>query len=240
MLIVVDGGSSPYGQGAGEHGWGSQVYRDSQRDEGKPGSGSHIVINQARPQRRLDHIVRHIAPGIVHDAGMYGSKVVRILTAGLNEAARYNGKESRFIEPTEFLSLLRKYDSIGRAAGSKAVGISTIYIGPQVIDETKTLPSRKYNVSIRDDDVEMYADIVEHHATEVGSPFVDVRELFAPYIGTGTLHLVQAADGIHYTREMHDQVHDRVIAELSGLGVNFLNAMNSSGGQLQPTQLISQ
>jgi lysophospholipase L1-like esterase len=214
-LIIVDGGSSPHGQGAGEYGgWAAQLHRDAQANGDL--SSSHVVTNHALPRITLPFIIRNLAPLAEPLVRLYKGDAVRILTTGLNEAAVPNGMTNPPISPDKFRDYLGRYAAIGTE-----LQIPTVYIGPQVIDNSKTHPSEAYRATIEDDIVAQYADIVREHAQDEGMPFVNVRTMFAPYIGSRTLERVQATDGIHYNKQMHQEVHRGVVAALSEIGVNF-------------------
>src|SRR5207253_3683068 len=131
----------------------------------------------AVPRVALPYILKHIAPLAGPMVRLYEGKAVRILTAGLNESAILKGQTQPQVKPDRFRSYLGMYAAIGAE-----LGIPTIYVGPQMVDNAKTHPAEGYGATIENDLVGEYAQIVQEHAEKQGSPFVGVRALFAPYI----------------------------------------------------------
>lgn len=59
--------------------------------------------------------------------------------------------------------------------------MKVLYVGPQPVDASKTLPSSDTGVILQNNLIEQYAGLMRDQAALATEPFIDVRAAFRPY-----------------------------------------------------------
>ena len=205
--VLVEGSSTAYGAGAGSYGgWAAALHRDSLALNDRDRLNPQVVTNLSMPGLTLI-AVNKIFNGM-RERFRYvpDHSLVRILAVGQIESTIPPERTRPIITLGRFARELVVYSEESHAAGAQ-----TLYVGPQMADESVEMPGRW---TIENDLTEEYAGLVRFTAQDTGSTYIDVARLFADNAPEGEL----LADGRHPNARGHQLIYSAVALELEALG----------------------
>ncbi|MGB4759197.1 MAG: GDSL-type esterase/lipase family protein [Candidatus Saccharimonadales bacterium] len=209
--ILVDGSSTAYGMhGGADGGWAVRLHRETGFYNEHNVANPICVYNNAIPGITLPVVNRKSYATAVLHAPSVDNQIVRILSVGINEAKILPGRERPIVSLGHFASELEIYSS-----KSLLQRAETIYVGPQPVDESKTMPIESSGSIIEDDYVNEYAELMRQQANWDLVPYIDVRAMFAQYDMSEVLH----EDGRHPNAFGHQLIYQAVRRELVELNI---------------------
>lgn len=200
-MLYIEGASTAEGHGGGTdfmRSWSSHVQN---------AFPNHYIVNRARAGLSLSAINKKWS---AEHQGTRVPGLARILSVGQNEARINPELKKPMITLERFAGDLALFSRATRESG-----LLPIYIGPQPVDETKTLPVPTTGWYIENDLTEEYADLVREQAALDRTSYVDVAGIFAPH------HIADLMDedGRHPNTRGHLLIGRAVVRELTLLGI---------------------
>jgi lysophospholipase L1-like esterase len=197
--LLVEGASTAFGMHDYERGgWAARLHLGMMAPNAANMIDPTIVVNRAIPGNSLPAILRTAEEDTARFLRI--GPVTTILSVGMNEAKIHLGLTRPVISLERFRHDLDAYASIGRQ-----LGVSTVYVGPQPVNEP-LIRSNGTGSMIEDDLVEEYGLAMAGIAHNSAMPFVDPRALFAGYELSDVLN----RDGYHPNALGHAILHGAI------------------------------
>lgn len=211
---IIEGGSTAHGTGGGEDGmqsWAAELDATMCTDFTSLSAEPVQVLNRAKPGNTIVGINvrwKNYGEAFMANNGVT-RRSIRILSVGQNESRIAPDRLQPIIKLGRFATELKQFSD-----ESERLNMQTVYVGPQLADESKCRPMET-GWFIENDLVEEYADVIKQRAQQDGMPYVDVAELFST-MPTAYLDL----DGRHPNATGHHTIFQGVKYAIQSLNVH--------------------